>query len=65
MPILRGESHPSAKLNNQQVMDIRYLWNIGHRNIRVIARNYGVSQANIKKIVEGETWKHLEEVNES
>jgi len=60
MPIRRGETHPAAKLNNQQIMDIRYLWEIGHRNIRIIARNYGVSQSNIKKIVFGETWKHLE-----
>jgi DNA-binding MarR family transcriptional regulator len=65
MPIRRGETHPAAKLNNQQVMDIRYLWEIGHRNIRIIARNYGVSQSNIKKIVFGETWKHLEETNEN
>jgi DNA-binding MarR family transcriptional regulator len=64
MPIRRGETHPAAKLNNQQVMDIRYLWEIGHRNIRIIARNYGVSQSNIKKIVFGETWKHLELNNE-
>lgn len=60
MPIRRGETHPSAKLTNQQVMDMRTLWKIGHRNIRVIAKNYGISQSNVKKIVEGETWKHLE-----
>jgi DNA-binding MarR family transcriptional regulator len=65
MPIRFGETHPSAKLNNQQVKDIRHLWEVGHRNIRVIARNYGVSQSNIKKIVLGETWKHLEETNEN
>jgi hypothetical protein len=63
MPIRFGETHPAAKLTNQQVKDIRNLWEIGHRNIRVIARNYGVSQSNIKKIVFGETWKHLDDKN--
>jgi DNA-binding MarR family transcriptional regulator len=59
MPIRVGESHPSAKLTNQQVISIRDLWNVGHRNIKVMARNFGVSQSNIKKIVENKTWKHI------
>lgn len=59
MPVRRGENHPSAKLTDLQVLEIKELWNIGHRNIRVIARNYGVSQSNIKKIITRETWKHL------
>ena len=54
-----GEQHPHSKLNNKQVVQIRNLWDIGHRNIRVIAKNFGVSTTNIRKIVEGETWKHL------
>jgi DNA-binding MarR family transcriptional regulator len=59
MPIRVGESHPSAKLTNQQVISIRDLWNVGHRNIKVMARHFGVSQSNIKKIVENKTWKHI------
>jgi DNA-binding MarR family transcriptional regulator len=59
MPIRVGESHPSAKLTNQQVLSIRDLWNVGHRNIKVMAKNFGVSQSNIKKIVENKTWKHI------
>lgn len=59
MPVLRGEIHPAAKLTNAQVLEIKGLWKIGHRNIRVIAKNYGVSQSNIHKIVSGQTWKHL------
>lgn len=56
---LYGEKHPASKLTSEQVNEIRELWRLGHRNIRVIARNYDVSQANIRKIVEGQTWKHL------
>jgi len=61
MPILRGQSHPSAKLTDEQVLQIRRLWNMGHRNIRVIARNNKVSSSNILKIVKNETLTHLNE----
>lgn len=56
---LYGENHPASKLTSQQVNQIRTLWKRGHRNIRVIAKNFGVSQANVRKIVKGKTWKHL------
>lgn len=61
MPILRGESHPSAKLTDEQVIQIRKLWDMGHRNIKVIARNNKVSPSNVKKIIERKTWVHLNE----
>lgn len=61
MPILRGQSHPSAKLTDEQVLTIRKLWAMGHRNIRVIARNNKVSPANVIKIVTNQTWQHLNE----
>lgn len=56
---LRGESHPQHKLTEDQVKAIRKLWAVGHRNIRVLARNNGVSPANIRRIVKGETWTHI------
>jgi hypothetical protein len=61
MPILRGQSHPSAKLTDEQVLQIRKLWEMGHRNIKVMARNNRVSSSNIKKIIERKTWNHLNE----
>lgn len=61
MPILRGQSHPSAKLTDEQVLMIRKLWSMGHRNIKVIARNNNVSPSNVKKIVDKKTWIHLNE----
>jgi DNA-binding MarR family transcriptional regulator len=61
MPILRGQSHPSAKLTDEQVLQIRKLWQMGHRNIKVIARNNKVSPSNVKKIIERKTWVHLNE----
>lgn len=56
---LRGESHPAHKLTEEQVNTIRKLWKVGHRNIKVLARNNGVSPANIRRIVRNETWTHL------
>ena len=57
--MLCGESHPKHKLTEGQVKSIRELWSVGHRNIKVLARNNGVSPANIRKIVKGYTWKHI------
>lgn len=56
---LFGEYHPASKLTDKDIEEIRHLWNLGHRNINVIARNYNVSPSNIKKIVKEKTWKHL------
>jgi hypothetical protein len=57
--MLRGESHPMHKLTEAQVKSIRELWKVGHRNVKVLARNNGVSPANIKKVVTNKTWTHI------
>lgn len=59
MPILRGQMHPKSKLTNEQVMHIRSLWQMGHRNVKVIAKNNNVSPSNVMKIVKRKTWTHL------
>jgi|TARA_Y100000817_G_scaffold291689_1_gene263399 hypothetical protein len=56
---LKGELHPQHKLTENQVRMIRKLWGIGHRNIKVLARNNGVSTSNIRKIVKNKTWTHI------
>jgi hypothetical protein len=56
---LKGELHPQHKLTETQVRMIRKLWDIGHRNIKVLARNNGVSASNIRKIVKNKTWTHI------
>jgi len=56
---LKGELHPQHKLTEKQVRAIRRLWEIGHRNIKVLAKNNGVSTSNIRKIVKNETWTHI------
>jgi predicted DNA-binding protein YlxM (UPF0122 family) len=55
---LRGEAHPKAKLTDNQVLKIRELFEKGF-SLRVIARNFKVSDWNVRSIVKGKTWKHL------
>lgn len=55
---LRGESHPRAKLTNEQVRQIRELYKQGF-STNVIARNYKVSKWNIEEIVKNKTWTHI------
>jgi len=57
--MLRGELHPMHKLTEKEVANIRALWRVGHRNVKVLARNHKVSPANIKKIVTNKTWTHV------
>ncbi len=55
----RGENHPTAKLNDQQVMEIRRDCRSGRTTRKAMASKFGVSRASIDQIVQGRTWKHL------
>jgi hypothetical protein len=57
--MLKGEQHPNHKLTDGQVEMIRALWKMGHRNLKVIAANNGVSTTNVRKIVKREIWTHI------
>jgi len=55
---LRGENHPNAKLSSEDVVKIRELHSKGF-SVRVIAKNFKVSNWNIKRIVDRKTWVHI------
>lgn len=55
---MRGSAVGTSKLTEDQVREIRRLFESGHRQCD-IARSFGVTQANISEIVKGKTWKHL------
>jgi DNA invertase Pin-like site-specific DNA recombinase len=55
---LRGESHPRAKLKDEQVLEIRKLYDAGFSH-NLIARNFKISTWNVVEIGERKTWKHL------
>ena len=54
---LFGERHPSAKLTDKKVKEIRNLF--GKITGRKIAEIYGVIPSNISNIKCGRSWKHL------
>ena len=55
---LHGEAHPNAKLNSEQVKEIRKLYKQGFSK-KTIARNYKVTSWNITQIVKRKTWIHI------
>ena len=53
-----GEAHWNSKLTNDQVFEIRKLYDAGFSH-KLIARNFKISPWNVKEIGDGKTWKHL------
>ena len=55
----QGENHPTAKLNDRQVIEIRRSCRDGRATRKAMASQFGVSRASIDHIVQGRTWKHV------
>ena len=55
---MKGEAHPSAKLNAQKVRDIRAKYAAGQRQTS-LAREFGMSQPTISQIVRRELWDEV------
>jgi hypothetical protein len=56
-PTTFGENHGRAKLDNQDVREIRELLSTGELSKRAIAAKYGVSDTIVRKIANGTLWK--------
>lgn len=54
-----GERHGIAKLNSEQVQDIRQRYAAGTDLQQALADEYGVRKATISDIVLGKYWKHV------
>lgn len=54
-----GENHPSSKLSESKVREIRGLLDSGFSQNRV-AQTFGVSRGTICDISTGKTWKHVD-----
>ena len=54
----RGEKHPTAKLKEFEVKEIRRLVSVG-MEIAKIAQNYNVHWSTIYNMIKGKTWKHI------
>ena len=59
MVIKRGEDHHSAKLTNEIAERIRYSFAYDYASVNDLARQYGVTNTAIAKIVYGETYKYV------
>ena len=63
-PHLVGETNPTSKLTDAQVIEIRRAYIAGdHRD--AIAERYGLSPLSIPDLVSGKSWKHLFDVSGS
>jgi hypothetical protein len=60
-----GEQHCKSKLTEMQVAEIRGRYAQGGVLQRELAKEYGVDQVNISRIVRGETWKQAVSVTEA
>lgn len=54
----RGESHPRARLTEQQVREMRQLHREGVRPVDLVAR-YGVPKDVVSKVIHEITWRHV------
>lgn len=54
-----GMKNPFAKLQPDQVVEIRARYVIGDVSQRVLARDYDVNSSTVSRIVTGRTWKYV------
>jgi hypothetical protein len=58
-PGRQGEKAWMAKLTDDQVREIRSLYEVGRISQLALARRYGITQTTIGSIVRRATWKHI------
>ncbi len=56
--IRRGNEQPTAKLNDQKVLEIRAAARLGEKHY-LIAKRFGVSAELINRVVRGDAWTHV------
>lgn len=59
-----GEKNAQAKLNETQVIEIKEKYNSGNYTQRQLADEYDMGRTSIRRILDGDTWKHLLGKNE-
>ena len=56
---MNGENNPSARLNEQKVLEIRELHKTKKYMQKELAKTYGISEALMSCIINKKTWKHI------
>lgn len=59
LDFIRGEHHHNARLNEDDIAEIRRAYAAGGITQRSLAVRYGVNPQTISKIVRGERWHHV------
>jgi hypothetical protein len=54
-----GESHPKAKLTDNDVVAIREAFTGKRGELTTLAMHYGVDRSTIERIVHGKRWRHV------
>lgn len=57
--VRRGSGHHRAKLTEKDILWIRHWYATGQATQRALAREFGVNQTTIRKIVLGMIWQHV------
>lgn len=55
----RGERHGSAKLTTPRVREIRARYAAGGVSICQLAREYGLGETPMRRLIHGQTWRHV------
>jgi predicted transcriptional regulator len=60
MPKPKGEHHPLAKLTDAAVREIREAYAPGRVSQKELAKEHGVSQQVLSRVLTGLAWAHVE-----
>jgi hypothetical protein len=55
-----GEENPNSKLTARQVHEIRVAYVPRKVSLSMLASRYGVAKSTVRRIVQGEAWRHVE-----
>ena len=55
----KGHNHPKSKLNSEQVLEIRKLFDNKNNSISNLAEKYNVSKSTISKVLNRTNWSHI------
>ena len=61
MHFKNGEDNPSSKLNREDILCIRALYNGGEMSHRRLGIMYNVSHTTVGRILRNENWTHVQE----
>lgn len=54
-----GEKHGMAKLTNEEVLEMRKMFECGNISMRKLGRLFGVAYATARNIIKRKYWKHI------